>query len=88
MFNNLDKNKRGIVKDVVVELINKINLLYINQLSDKANNCIKVNNKKEAFLIYSQIQSLYKIIPKNYKAEVSKKCLEIHQGLNTNFINK
>ncbi|MEK6946658.1 MAG: PKD domain-containing protein [Nanoarchaeota archaeon] len=83
-FNNLDKKKKDMIKDSVIELINRINRLYINQLAEKANNCIKANNKQAAFAIYSQIQSLYRVIPKNYKAEVSKKCLELYSAMNSN----
>ena len=81
MFNKLDKGKRDRLKESVVELINKINLLYINQLSEKVTACIITNNREDAHAIYLKIQSIYKIIPKNYKAEVSKKCLEIHNKL-------
>lgn len=82
MFNKLEKRKKDMLKESVVELINKINLLYIYQLSEKANACIITNNREDAYAIYLKIQSLYKIIPKNYKAEVSKKCLELHSKLN------
>ncbi|MBI2541862.1 PKD domain-containing protein [Candidatus Woesearchaeota archaeon] len=81
-FNILDKRKKELVKNSVVELINKINLLYINQLSEKADELVKLNDKSGAYQIYAQIQPLYKIIPKMYKAEIAKRCMELHNAIN------
>jgi PKD repeat protein len=81
-FNKLEKKKKDQIKSFVVELANKVNLLFINKLADEAMNNIKLN-KKIAISNYQKIQSLYKIFPKEYKAEVLKKCLMLHKELNS-----
>ena len=78
----MEKKKKDIVKSAVIELANKVNLLFINKLADEAMDSIK-SNKKMAVSNYQKIQSLYKIFPKEYKAEVSKKCLMLHKELNS-----
>ena len=80
-FNKLEKKKKDLVKSSVIELVNKVNMLYINKLVNEANNFIWSDDKKNALSVYLKIQSLYKIIQKNYKAEVSKKCLELHKKI-------
>jgi PKD repeat protein len=82
-FNKLGKEQRDSVRSAVTGLLDKVNLLYINKLVEEARKDIKENNRGEAYSIYSKIQSLYRIIPKAYKAEVLKKCLTIHKELNS-----
>lgn len=81
-FNKLEKKKKEIVKSSVIEIVNKVNLLYINKLADEAIDNIK-SNKKMAVSNYQKMQSLYKIFLKEYKAEVLKKCLMLHKELNS-----
>lgn len=75
-----DKEKTA-VKGLVTELGNRINMVFINSLVNEANCCIDAKDKKKAFANYSKVQSLYKIVPKSYKAEVLKKCIELHTRL-------
>lgn len=80
-FAALNKKNKDFLKSPVVELINRINMLYINQLVEKANEFVKSNNKKEVKSIYLKIKSLYSAMPKSCKGEVSKKCLELYKQL-------
>jgi len=81
-FSKLEKKKKDQIKSSVVDLINKVNLLYVNKLVQESLDNLQ-SNKKIAITNYNKIQSLYKIFPKDYKAEVSKKCMELHKKLNS-----
>lgn len=80
-FNKLEKRKKNAVKNSVVELLNKINLLYVDNLVREANESLKSDDKQKANMVYSKMQAVYKIMPKDYKKEVSEKCLMVHSSI-------
>jgi len=81
-FNKLKKKKKDYIKKSIIELANKVNLLYVNKLVKESLDNLQ-SNKKIGINNYNKIQSLYKIFPKEYKLEISKKCLELYDKLNS-----
>ena len=79
-YDHLEIKKKTRIKPDIFQTTNRLNLLYIDILAAKAQK-LAITDKHQAFLIYNQIQSLYKIIPKDKKALVSKRCLELHSLL-------
>ena len=80
-FRALEKEKRERVKQAVTDMAHRLNMLYVHKLADEAESSIMANDKKASFAIYKKIQSLYSIIPREHKAEVSKKCMELHSKI-------
>lgn len=80
-FDKLEEKHRPILKKSIIDLANQLNMLFIEKLVSKAEVAIDENKKKNAMNNYKKIQSLYKIVPKNYKKEVREKCMEIYQKL-------
>ncbi len=79
-FKSMAAKDKEHVKEDVIDLINKVNFLFINKLAKEANENIE-SNRKKALENYKKIQSLYKIVPKVYKSQVLEKCTELHNRL-------
>jgi PKD repeat protein len=82
-YRTLDPEKRKLLSTMVTTLLNQVNVLYINRLLGEADAIIGSKDKKQMALIYGKIQALYKIIPKEYKAQVWQKCMELHRQLSS-----
>ena len=80
-YKSLDQKKRAELSSIVTQLLNQVNVLYINKLISEADIVLMKKDRKEMAASYARIRVLYKIISREYKAQVWQKCIELHRQL-------
>ncbi len=80
-YKALDQKKKAELNSMVTQLLNQVNVLYINKLLSEADTSLMKKDRKEMAAIYAKIRVLYKIISREYKVQVWQKCIELHRQL-------
>ncbi len=80
-YKSLPPKKRAELNAIVTQLLNQVNVLYINKLISEADGALMKKDRKEMAQAYAKIRALYRIISRDYKAQVWKKCMELHRQL-------
>ncbi|HLC50152.1 MAG TPA: PKD domain-containing protein, partial [Candidatus Nanoarchaeia archaeon] len=81
-FKALSKENRPKIYPRIMEMHAKIDFVYMDNLLNEADVCLKNGLREKSVSIYGIVSGLYKGLPQNYKAKIAARCIELHKKLN------